>query len=341
MTPRSTTIRDVAREAGVSVATVSRVLNDSGPVREDTRRRVREVARALRYSPNEAARSLITQTTRTLGVVLPDIYGEFFSEVIRGIDQAAQKSAYHILVSGSHNDRGEIEAALRAMRRRVDGLILMSPDIDAHVLETNLPNLPVVLLNCPVTGRGRTSRGVRAINIDNYGGAAAMVRHLWSRGHRRIGFIAGPERNYDAAERLRGYAETVRSRGGDAERWLASGDFTEQGGASAAVRLLEMEERPSAIFAANDAMAVGALSTARQAGLGVPENVGVVGFDDIPIAHYLNPPLTSVHVPIAELGGLAVERLLQEVTGDVARGRRKEVIPTRLVIRSSCGRMRA
>jgi LacI family transcriptional regulator len=133
------TIRDVARVAGVSVATVSRVFNDSGPVNEETRRRIREVASELRYVPNSAARSLITSRTNTLGVLLPDLYGEFFSEVIRGIDQTAQEHDYHLLVSSSHNDKAEMETALRAMRGRVDGVIVMSPDIDAQVLAANLP----------------------------------------------------------------------------------------------------------------------------------------------------------------------------------------------------------
>jgi LacI family transcriptional regulator len=145
----SATIRDVAREAGVSVATVSRVFNNSGPVREDTRRRIDDVARRLRYIPNSAARTLSTRRTQTVGVVLPDLYGEFFSEVIRGIDQVVQESGWHLLVSSSHNERAEIEAALRAMRGRVDGLIVMSPDLDATTLSRNLPeSLPVVLLNC-------------------------------------------------------------------------------------------------------------------------------------------------------------------------------------------------
>ncbi|MBX6366113.1 MAG: LacI family DNA-binding transcriptional regulator, partial [Gemmatimonadetes bacterium] len=222
----SATIKDVARAAGVSVATVSRVLNESGPVREETRRRVWEVASSLRYVPNETARSLITRSTRTLGVVLPDLHGEFFSEVIRGIDQRAQRERYHLLVSGSHNEREEIEAALRAMRRRVDGLVLMSPDIDAAGLEANLPHdLPVVLLNCAIR-----ATAVPTITIDNFGGATAMVRHLLSLGHRRIGFIGGPPGNYDAAERLRGYRETMRAAGLDPSAWEEVGDFTESGG---------------------------------------------------------------------------------------------------------------
>ncbi len=337
MQRRSVTIRDVAREAGVSVATVSRVLNASGPVKEETRQRVWEVASSLKYVPNQAARSLITRRTLTLGVVLPDLHGEFFSEVIRGIDQEAQRCGHHLLVSGSHNHRDEIEAALRAMHHRVDGLVLMSPDLEAETVRSSLPaELPVVLLNCPVNGAA-----VDAINIDNFGGAQAMVRHLAGLGRRRIAFIRGPEGNHDAAERLRGFragmvevglagvAEAQRG-GGLLE---AAGDFREEGGYRAARELLGAATRPDAIFAANDAMAVGALSALRREGVRVPAQVAVAGFDDIPMAAYTTPPLTSVRVPIAELGRKAVERLVAPTRGPPLRA----VLRTRLVVRSSCG----
>ncbi len=183
----SATIRDVARVSGVSVATVSRVLNDKGPVREETRQRILEAAASLGYAPDAAARSLSTRKTGTIGVLLPDLYGEFFSEVIRGLDLAARRSGYHILVSSSHSDRSEVEAVLRALRGRVDGLIVMSPEADARALQANLPGtLPLVLLNCRVEGSSFDS-----INLDNYAGAAAMVRHLAALGHRRIAHVKG------------------------------------------------------------------------------------------------------------------------------------------------------
>ncbi|HEU0053312.1 MAG TPA: LacI family DNA-binding transcriptional regulator, partial [Longimicrobium sp.] len=236
MAEAAVTIRDVAREAGVSVATVSRVLNGSGPVREETRERVWEVAKSLRYMPNEAARSLITRETRTLGVVLPDLYGEFFSEVIRGIDQGAQRERYHVLVSGSHDHWDEIAAAMRVMHRRVDGLIIMSPDIEAGQLRAALPpGLPAVLLNCAAQGRE-----IAAINIDNRGGARAMVQHLAARGHRRLAFIQGPRGNHDASERLAGFREALAAAALPRRReWELAGDFTEEGGYRAIARLLE------------------------------------------------------------------------------------------------------
>src|SRR5574341_259617 len=190
------TIKEVARKAGVSPATVSRALNDVGPVDEATRRRVQRIAKKLHYSPNAVGRSLSTKRTDAIGLLLPDLYGEFFSEVIRGADGTAQKSRFHLLVSSSHSSREEIEAALKVMRGRVDGLIIMSPHVDAQTLKTNLPlNLPLVLLNCFVDGVSFES-----LNMDNFGGAVQMVRHLIQHGYRRIAIIKGIEKNLDAAE---------------------------------------------------------------------------------------------------------------------------------------------
>ena len=328
------TIRDVAREAGVSVATVSRVLNDSGPVSELTRHRIREVATRMRYVPDGAARSLITRRSMTLGVLLPDLHGEFFSEVIRGIDQAAQRGGYHLIVSGSHNDKGEIEAALRAMRGRVDGLVVMSPDIDSAALVANLPSSnPVVLLNCFVEGDAFDS-----LTIDNFGGARAMVRHLFASGHERIAFIKGAARNYDATERLRGYRAAHRDAGvAWTEALEFEGDFTESGGHRAAQLIAALHPMPSAIFAANDSMAIGALAALRDAGIRVPDDVAVAGFDDIPIARYMSPPLTSVRVPISEMGARAVGMLLHAVDKKNQHVKQQETLPTTLLIRASCG----
>ena len=330
----SITIKEVARQAGVSVATVSRALNDKGPVREETRRRIREVAGRLRYVPHGAARSLITRRTSTVGVLLPDLYGEFFSEVIRGVDQTARRHGYHLLVSSSHNDREEVEAAFRAMRGRVDGLVVMTPELDAETLEGNLRStLPVVLLNCRVDGRSYDS-----ITIDNYGGAYAMVRHLIELGHRRIALITGGARNRDASERLRGYRDAMAALGGAwAPELELTGDFTEESGHEAVENLLALAARPTAVFAANDSMAIGALSALGDAGLRVPADIALAGFDDIPIARFMTPPLTSVHVPITELGARGMRCLLEALEVENQHVRRHETLPTRLVVRASCG----
>lgn len=310
------------------------MLNDSGPVSHDARQRIERVASRLQYAPNSAARSLITRRTHTIGVLLPDLYGEFFSEVIRGIDLVAQGSGYHMLVSSSHSEQQALEAALGAMRGRVDGLIVMSPDLDQETLRSSLAACPaVVLLNCAA----RTP-GFDAIKIDNVGGASAMTRHLLGMGHRRIAFIRGAAGNVDAEERRRGYRSALKAARVKADPLLEiDGDFTETGGYRAAKALSRLSQRPTAIFAANDSMAIGALSALREAGVSVPEEIAVTGFDDIPIAQYTSPPLTSVRVPIIELGERATERLVESLSGDRRLRRRCEILATTLVVRQSCG----
>lgn len=327
------TIKDVARQADVSVASVSRVFSGANVVSKETSQRIRDAAAALRYTPHSGARSLITSKTHTLGVLLPDLYGEFFSELIRGIDLAARRAGFHILVSLSHAGRSEIEEAMRAMRGRVDGVLLMSPHADAESLSNIPSNLPVVLL-CSASGGSE----VDSITIQNFRGAREMVAHLISHGHRRIAIIKGAADNYDSAERLRGYRSALREAGISGERALEmDGDFTEGGGHAAAVTLLELDARPTAIFAANDCMAIGALSALREREVRVPDEMAVAGFDDIPLARYVDPPLSSVHVPICELGERGVERLLVSIGCKNTGDRKRERVSTHLVIRRSSG----
>lgn len=328
------TIKDVARAAGVSVATVSRVVNGKGPVRDATREHIVEVAAALRYIPHGGARSLITKRTETVGVVLPDLHGEFFSELLRGMDLAARRRGYHLLISSSHSDRGEVEAVLRAMRGRVDGLLVMSPDVDARALKENLvAALPVILINTSVDGLD-----LDTLRVDNLGGAVAMVRHLAGLGHRRIAFVRGAEGNDDAEERLRGYRAAVSELGLPAAAELElPGDFSEVAGYRAGRRALALDPRPDALFAANDSMAIGALAALREAGTEVPGGMALAGFDDIPIAPFLTPPLTSVRVEIAKLGARALERLVAVLDREEPPAGRTEVMPTRIVVRASCG----
>jgi LacI family transcriptional regulator len=331
---RGATIKQVAHEAGVSVATVSRVLNDTGPVAEETRRRIRETAERLRYVPHGAARSLITNQTNAIGVLLPDIHGEFFSEVIRGIDIASRHHGYHLLVSSSHGNRGELEAVLRSTRGRVDGLIVMSPDLDAQTLKGNLPEtLPIVTLN-----DGGARAPFDSISVDNFGGAQAMTRHLLALGHTRVAFIKGPPKNIDAAERLRGYRDAMRSApAGWSAELEVNGGFTEETGYEAGVRTLALAPRPTAVFAGNDAMAIGVLSALRDARVSVPGEIALAGFDDIPISRFISPPLTTVKVCIAELGTRATDWLLRAIQAGPRRPRHHEILPTTLVVRNSCG----
>jgi LacI family transcriptional regulator len=333
----SVTIKDVARLAGVSVATVSRVLNASAPVQADTRARVLQVARELRFTPNGAARTLSRRRAGALGVILPDLYGEFFSELLRGIDQEAQRAGHSLLVSSSHHDSHGVAAAVRAMRGRVDGLLIMAPEVSAAALEEALPDgLAMVLLN-PTPGAG-----IDSITVDNAGGARLVVEHLVALGHRHIAFITGPTRNADAQARLHGYRAAMSDAGVPVTRSLeARGAFTEQSGWQAARRILAQSgERATAIFAANDASAVGALAALRESGMSVPDDISVVGFDDIPIARYATPPLTTVRVAIDVLGARAASLLLSGLTGPARRfprDARAEIVPAELVTRNSSG----
>ncbi len=324
------TIRDVAKAAGVSVATVSRAMNGAGNVLPGTRARILEAAAALRFTPSGAARSLITRRTDTIGALLPDLHGEYFSELIRGIDQAARARGLHLLVSSSHGHADEAAAALRAMSGRVDGLVVMSPHADAEFLAHNLPTgVPAVLVNS-----GAGAAGHATFAVDNFGGAKAMTEHLLARGCQRIAHISGPPGNQESRERQRGYL-TALPRG--TRDIVIEGDFSEESGFAAGRRVARMKPRPDAVFAANDMMAVGCLAALREAGLRVPEDIALAGFDDIPIARYVTPPLTTVRVGIAELGRRALEGVVQAQEDPEAAAARHEIIPTQLVVRRSCG----
>jgi Transcriptional regulators len=325
------TIHDVAARAGVSVATVSRVLNGKALVREETSRHVTAAVKSLRYVPNVAARSLSIRCSQTIGIVLPDVHGEFFSEVIRGIDLAARREGYHILVSGSHSDPDQMMKVVDTMRGRVDGLVIMAPDVPPALLdEVCGRELAVVLLNA-------SGAHCDAITIDNYGGAQAMMRHLHELGHTHIAFVRGPEKNADARERLRGYRQTMRSLDASWRRALEyAGDFTEESGFAAGRRIAETAPLPTAVFAANDSMAVGLMAAFVAAGVRVPEAISVVGFDDIPIARYVAPPLTTMRVDIAEMGRRAFALLLDSITNPTAHNARNERVATSLVVRGSC-----
>jgi LacI family transcriptional regulator len=313
---------------------VSRVLNDVGPIDERTRERVREVARELQYFPNAVGRSLSRRRTDGIGLLLPDLFGEFFSEVIRGADQTAQQNHYHLVVSSSHNNRTEIEDALRMMRGRVDGLVVMSPNIEARLLRENLPqSLPVVLLNCVVSGDEFDS-----MNVDNDGGAYQMVRHLIGHGHRRIAIIKGNEGNFEAAERLRGYRRALTEGGAEIDGPLEiPGLFTQASGYDAVRSMLALPQRPTAVFASNDSMAIGALSGFQDEGVRVPDEMALAGFDDVPIARYLTPSLTSVHVSISDLGVHAITRLIHAVREKNTHVREQTVLSTTPALRESCG----
>lgn len=335
-TTMSTTLKDVAREAHVSVASVSRALNGTGVVTDRIRARVLEVATRLQYVPNSGAQSLMTRRTRIIGVLLPDLHGEYFAELIRGIDIAARARGLHLLISTSHKGPEEVGEALRAMAGRVDGLLIMASHIDKHALQERLQGtLPAVLISTVDTDHTH-----RCVYVDNAASAYAMVKHLASCGHRFIAHIAGPAGNIDAQERLRGYRDALARELPGAREYLVQGNFTEDSGYRAGCEILSQARRPDAIFAANDMMAIGCLYALTEAGVEVPREVALAGFDDIPTARFVSPPLTTVRVQIADLGSRALERLAAWIENPDEPNSFIETVPAELVIRASCGSRR-
>lgn len=297
------TIRDVALRAEVSVASVSRVLNGSGKVSDDVRARVAEAIAALGYVPHAAARSLSMSRTHSIGVVLPDLHGEFFSEIVRGMEAVAVERGYLLLLSSLHKDTSLGTSALRALRGRVDAAVVMAPHLSDDELAATLPpGVPVLLLNKQDDGGNHLS-----ITIDNTGGARAMAEHLLEIGCRRLVHIAGPVGNTDARERAEAFAAAVAEQEGVLLATV-QGDFTERSGEIAVQALLRSGQAFDGIFAANDNMALGALQALRAAGRQVPGEIAVGGFDDIPLARHLG--LTTVGVRIADLGRRALQALI-------------------------------
>lgn len=327
---KAATIRDVAERAEVSVASVSRVLTGAGPVTQATRDKVMEAVKALQYVPHSGARSLSTSKTQTIGVILPDLYGEFFSELIRGMDVAARALGYHLIVSSSHDDAEEASAAIRSMRGRVDGLIVLSPHLDAANLASSLAGrLPILLMN------GGAGAGRPSIVVDNHGGAVQAVEHLIATGRRRIAHISGPAGNLEAETRLAGYLEAMAR--AKLPTVVVEGAFDQASGHRAGAELASRAERPDAIFAGNDMMAVGAMLALQDAGLGVPEDVALVGFDDVPIAGLVRPGLTTLRIQIAETGRSALERLVRLIKagGDGPADAGCQTVRPELVVRAS------
>ncbi|MCE2903070.1 MAG: LacI family DNA-binding transcriptional regulator [Gemmatimonas sp.] len=323
----------MAKAAGVSIATVSRVLNDAARVTDETRDRVRSVVDRMGYAPHGGARSLITRRTRTLGVLLPELYGEFFSEFIRGIDETAKKHGFLTLITSARREAHEISAAVSNMRGRVDGFLAVSPSVAARATLAEVADrYPTVLV-----GAGSDVGAFAALSVNNFQGAATMMKHLLSLGHRRIVFLRGPTGQVDAGERLHAVRE-VANWYDDCELRELQGEFRMDTAYDAVSALLQGGDRPDAIFAANDTMAIGAIAAVRDADLRVPDDIAVTGFDDTPVTRFLSPPLTTVRMPIFALGERAAMRLIETMrSGGTAVPAHHEVLPAQLVIRSSCG----
>ena len=327
---RAATIRDVARHAKVSIASVSRALNGHDNVTVPTRERVMQAIAELGYVPNAAARSLSRAETRTIGVVVPDLYGEFFSELIRGFDAAASEAGYLLLLSTMHADPALAGQALRAMHGRVDGLLLMAPQLRVAEIDALVPaEIACLQIFC------EASRHRPTIGVDNRHGAQDVARHLVSIGRSQIVHIMGPGGNHDADERRDGFVEALEALGGGAPM-LIEGDFREDGGTRAIERLIASGTRFDAVFAANDMMALGAMQALRSHGRRVPDDVAVVGFDDIPLARYLG--LTTMRVKAAEIGAHAMQRLVAILDEGPGAPTHEQSRPELIVRDSSGGR---
>lgn len=322
------TIRDVARRAQVSVASVSRALNGLGNVRDETRDRVLAAAAEIGYVPHAGARSLSLSRAHALGVVLPDLYGEFFSEFVRGMAREAGRRGHVLLLSDIHDESEQSVGALRAMRGRVDGLIVVAPHLSADLLRRALPPaLPILFINGPQAVDDRPT-----MRLDNRAACAAMIAHLVANGHRRIVHIAGVAGNIDAIERIDGYREALARLAPEVEPVVLPGDFSEEAGAAAAQTIRDRGIACDAVFAANDMMAIGCMQALRAMGIAVPGQVAVAGFDDVPLARYLD--LTTMRVRIAEMGARGVARLIDMLDGEVD-DIRAELHDAELVIRGT------
>lgn len=305
------TIRDVAREAAASVASVSRVLNGSALVGDSLRVRVENAIATLGYVPHAGARSLSLARSNAIGVVLPDLHGEFFSELLRGMDQEASARGRQLLLSNIHADPVQAVAALQSMRGRVDGMVLMAPHLDPDALVDGLPSaVPAVMVNC-----APHRHPAAELRVDNIAGAVAAVEHLVAGGRRRIVHVAGPDGNVDARDRRRGYEQAMAASG--LTPHIMEGAFNEADGVRAAEALIAAPGTADALFAANDMMAIGAMTALRDAGIDVPGKIAVVGFDDIPMARLISPGLSTVRIDIAALGARAVARLVRQIDGIV------------------------
>lgn len=328
------TIRSVAEEADVSPATVSRVFNDTAPVDDETRERILEAADKLGYVPNATARSLSTRETHTFGVLLPYLTGEYFPEVIRGLDEKAQEHGRFLLLSSSHHTPEDTAGALQSMYGRVDGLILMAPQLTPSELREYLPpEVPVVLLNSAVEGHE-----LSVLSIDNRKGGLLATEHLIDQGYERIAIITGEVTNYDARERLAGYRAAMNDAGLPVrDEWIVSGAFSRASGKSAMKELLRVEPPPTAVFVSNDYMAFGAIRALQEAGLSVPDDVAIVGFDDIPSAEHFTPSLSSVDARMVDVGTGAIDMLIELTDSSAAAREVRQLDPVLRIRRSSNG----
>lgn len=330
------TLKQIGEMAGVSSATVSRVINNHPNVRPEVRARVQRIIAETGYQPNAAARTLAGQRSRIVGLVIPQtahilFTDPYFPRLIQGVTHACQVHDFTLSLFLFHAVEDEAKLSTRILKRQIlDGVIVTATQIgDPLVREMLASDIPFVLI-----GQDGTE-AVSFVDADNEAGAYTATSHLIRLGRKRIATITGPMNNLAGVNRLNGYRNALRDRGRRAEeRLIAHGDFTEASGYAAMQHLLA--HHPDAVFVASDTMAVGALRALHSAGLRVPQDVAVVGFDDLPHSGTFSPPLTTIRQPIKRAGMIAFETLLDIVEHGLEPPRRI-ILPTELVIRQSCG----
>ncbi len=331
-------IYEVAKRAGVSTATVSRVLSRPDVVAPDTRRKVLQAVKILSYAPNSAAKHLRTLRSGKLLVTVPDISNPFFSLILQGIEDAAQREGYAVLFGDTqHDEKREEGYALMLTRKEADGLIFLGhrlPKTAADLVQSLAPACAPVVNGCEFNPR----LGIPSVHIDNATAAAEGMDHLYALGHRRIGLITGPLVSPLSRDRLQGATGRARAERAERDFIVMHGDFSIESGSVAAERLLERREPPTAIFCFNDEMAIGVIETARRRGVRVPDDLSVVGFDDIRFARHTDPPLTTIAQPMREIGEGTAKLLIEILSG-------KTIVPVsvtlphRLVVRGSTARI--
>lgn len=330
----SVTIHDIAREAGVSASTVSRVLTGNAPVAEQKRDAVQAAVKKLRYRPNASAQGLVSGRTGAVGVLTQSIASPFYGEILLGIERGLADSEYlAVVASGNWRTEDELSALNLLSGRRVDGLIVLPGVIPDQHLRQVAEDLPLIVIGRFVAGMER-----RCLRIDDLQAACDATQYLIGLGHQRIVHIAGPSTHQDAVDRRAGYTRALDQAGLQAdEQLIVMGDYTEQSGLLAIQSLLRRAVLFSAIFAANDQMAYGARLALYRNGIRVPDDVSLVGFDDQPSSAYTAPPLTTVRQPTLEIGRAAAQAVLCALNGQ------EVVLPkltTELIVRESAARRR-
>jgi DNA-binding LacI/PurR family transcriptional regulator len=329
------TIKELADKAKVSIATVSRALNDEAKVKPETKELILKLAKEFNYKPNILARNFVKKKTFTIGLILPEVVDEFFTEIIRGVDSVAYAGGYNVMVAGTHSERTMAESVTNFMGKGVaDGIILMAPSVNEQLKDILSKNTtPTVLINSKVELENYNSVGV-----DNFQGAYSIIDYaIKNFNYTKIAHISGPDANNDAIQRREAYKKALKDNNLEFnDQWLVSSDFTIKGGEYACRRLLSLLDKPQIIFAANDMMAVGCYKAITSFGLNIPDDIGVVGFDDIFVSQFLTPRLTTVHVPIFEIGKTAAELLLKRIDNPGLDEFNHTKVTTGIVIGKSC-----